>query len=316
MILEDTQVIAALDSGSKTAAEDGAKSIASHGFAGFNCHLSAYCGAKPRPLTDQEGRAMPMLEEKETPEINLDALETGPAYRGRRQMLLALVLLLSALILVLVKYREFWFPPESTTATQTPDQTTPDANPPKRHGNARGARAKHGSTGAKSNGASTLASTSVSNPVILNPLQVEVMTSGGRQSIRTQSASVSVGFPDPTVTPHREQSASVLAADATGTDASESFRLSPEAAKLISVPVSPTYPVLAKQMNVQGSVVLQALVEKDGNIQDVKVLSGPDILSSAAVEAVKQWHFKPYYQAGQPVQSQVEITVNFTITTQ
>jgi TonB family protein len=255
---------------------------------------------------------MPMLEEKETPEINLDALEAGSAYRGRRQMLLALVLLLSALILVLVKYREFWFPPESTTATRTPDQTTPDANPPKRHGNARGARAKHGSTAAKSDGASP----SASNPVILNPLQVEVMTSGGRQSIRTQSASVSVGFPDPPVaTPHTGQSASVLAADAMGTDSSESFRLSPEAAKLISVPVSPTYPVLAKQMNVQGSVVLQALVEKDGNIQDVKVLSGPDILSSAAVEAVKQWHFKPYYQAGQPVQSQVEITVNFTITT-
>jgi TonB family protein len=261
---------------------------------------------------------MPMLEEKDTPEINLDALEGGAAYRSRRQMLLALVLLLSALILVLAKYREFWFPPESATATRTQDQTTPDANPPKRHGNGRGARAKHGSTGVKSDAAST--SPSVSNPVILNPLQIEVMTSGGRQSIRTQSASVSVGFPDPSAaTPSEshqpEQSASVPAADAMGTDSSESFRLSPEAARLISAPVSPTYPVLAKQMNVQGSVVLQALVEKDGNIQDVQVLSGPDILSSAAVEAVKQWHFKPYYQAGQPVQSQVEITVNFTIST-
>jgi TonB family protein len=315
-------VIAALDSESRTAADGWHKneqlSCRTHGFAGFNCHLSAYCCTKPAPLTDQKGRAMPMLEEKETPEINLDALETGPAYRARRQMLLALVLLLSALILVLVKYREFWFPPESANVTRTLDQTTPDANLPKRHGNARGARAKHGSAGVKSDAAST--SASESNPVILNPLQVEVMTSGGRQSIRAQNASVSIGFPDPPVATspeshHTEQSASAPAADATGTDSSEPLRLSPEAAKLISVPVSPAYPVLAKQMNVQGSVVLQALVEKDGNIQDVQVLSGPDILSKAAVEAVKQWHFKPYYHAGQPVQGQVEITVNFTIST-
>jgi TonB family protein len=257
---------------------------------------------------------MPMLEEKETPEINLDGLEPAPAYKSRRQMLLALVLLLSALIVVLLKYREFWFPPESAT-TRTQDQATPEANPPKHHGSSRGAKAKHGPGSAQS-GTST--SALMSKPIILNPLQVEVVSAGGRQSIRTQSASVSVAFPDPPASAgsHDDQpSNSAPAPKMAGIASTETFRLSPEAAKLISAPVSPEYPVLAKQMNVQGSVVLQALVEKDGNIQDVQVLSGPDILSSAAVEAVKQWHFKPYYQAGEPVQSQVEITVNFTIST-
>jgi TonB family protein len=259
---------------------------------------------------------MPMLEEKVTPEINLDALEATPAYRSRRQMLLALVLLLMALIVVLLKYREFWFPPESATTTRTLDQTTPEANPPKHHGNARGSKARRGGGSAQS---STSTSASMSKPITLNPLQVQVVSAGGRQSIRTQSASISVAFPDPsTLAPQSqtaEQTPPAAATEVARADSSEGFHLSPEAAKLISAPVSPEYPVLAKQMNVQGSVVLQALVEKDGNIQEVQVLSGPDILSGAAVEAVKQWHFKPYYQDGEPVQSQVEITVNFTIST-
>src|ERR1700745_3666606 len=115
---------------------------------------------------------MPMLEEKVTPEINLDALETAPAYRSRRQMLLALVLLLLALIVVLLKYRELWFPPESATRPQTLEQTTPEATPPRHQGKARGTKARRGG-GATEAGPST--SASVSKPIILSPLQVEVV---------------------------------------------------------------------------------------------------------------------------------------------
>jgi protein TonB len=64
---------------------------------------------------------------------------------------------------------------------------------------------------------------------------------------------------------------------------------------------------------VEGSVVLQALIGADGLIQDVRVVSGPAILSSAAREAVRQWRFKPYLQNGQPVETKAKITVNFTI---
>jgi protein TonB len=68
-------------------------------------------------------------------------------------------------------------------------------------------------------------------------------------------------------------------------------------------------------MKVEGAVVLQALIGKEGNIQDLRVISGPAILSAAAREAVTQWHFKPYYQDGQAVETEARITVNFTIST-
>jgi protein TonB len=68
-------------------------------------------------------------------------------------------------------------------------------------------------------------------------------------------------------------------------------------------------------MKVQGSVILQALIGRDGLIQDLQVVSGPPILATAAQEAVKQWHFKPHYQGAAPVETQAKITVNFTIST-
>jgi protein TonB len=98
-------------------------------------------------------------------------------------------------------------------------------------------------------------------------------------------------------------------------DASASVRMSPETAQIVSRSVEPSYPVLAKQMKVQGAVVLQALIGRSGNIEDLHVLSGPAILSSAAMEAVKQWRFKPYLQAGRAVDTEARITVNFTIST-
>jgi protein TonB len=66
---------------------------------------------------------------------------------------------------------------------------------------------------------------------------------------------------------------------------------------------------------VQGSVILNALISKDGVIQDLRVVSGPTILASAAQDAVRQWHFKPHFQGSEPVETQAKITVNFTIST-
>src|SRR5262249_47957745 len=98
-------------------------------------------------------------------------------------------------------------------------------------------------------------------------------------------------------------------------NAGERVRLSPDTAQMVERPVEPSYPVLAKQMKVQGSVVLQALIGREGLIQDLRVLSGPAILSTAAMDAVKQWHFRPYLQSGQAVETEARITVNFTIST-
>jgi protein TonB len=73
------------------------------------------------------------------------------------------------------------------------------------------------------------------------------------------------------------------------------------------------YPALARQMKVQGSVLLQAFVGTDGGIRDLRVLSGNPILVSAAMEAARQWRFTPYMQNGRPVETQAKITVNLSI---
>jgi protein TonB len=97
--------------------------------------------------------------------------------------------------------------------------------------------------------------------------------------------------------------------------AGERVQLSPQTTQSVSVSVPPDYPLLARQMKVQGAVSLQALISREGTIQELQILSGPSILAAAAREAVKQWHFKPYLQNGQPVETQARITVNFTIST-
>ncbi|HWJ18275.1 MAG TPA: energy transducer TonB, partial [Geobacterales bacterium] len=99
------------------------------------------------------------------------------------------------------------------------------------------------------------------------------------------------------------------------TEAAEHVQISSDTAEIVSRPVKPSYPLLARQMKVQGSVILQALISRNGSIQDLRVLSGPPILASAAQEAVKQWHFKPHLQGTEPVETQTRITVNFTIST-
>jgi protein TonB len=77
--------------------------------------------------------------------------------------------------------------------------------------------------------------------------------------------------------------------------------------------VPPVYPPIARQMHIQGSVELQANIGKDGSITKVKLLSGEAALSRAAIDAVKQWKYKPYYLNDQPVEIQTQITVKFKL---
>ncbi|MGZ7030129.1 MAG: energy transducer TonB [Terriglobales bacterium] len=77
--------------------------------------------------------------------------------------------------------------------------------------------------------------------------------------------------------------------------------------------VKPAYPPLARQARIQGSVVLQAVIAKDGTIQGLKVVSGHPMLTTSAVDAVKQWRYKPYFLNGEPVEVETQITVNFTL---
>ena len=79
------------------------------------------------------------------------------------------------------------------------------------------------------------------------------------------------------------------------------------------VRVEPEYPEAAKQQNIQGPVVLNALVGTDGSVRDLKVVSGNPELVKAATDAVRQWKFRPHLLKGQPTEFETRITVNFQL---
>ena len=77
--------------------------------------------------------------------------------------------------------------------------------------------------------------------------------------------------------------------------------------------VNPTYPPLARQARIQGVVILQAEISKEGNITNLQLISGHPMLAPAAIEAVKQWKYRPYLLNGEPVEVETQIQVNFTL---
>jgi protein TonB len=77
--------------------------------------------------------------------------------------------------------------------------------------------------------------------------------------------------------------------------------------------VQPAYPPLARQARIQGSVLLQAEISKDGSIENLHLISGHPMLAPAAIEAVKQWKYRPYILNGEPVEVDTQITVIFSL---
>lgn len=76
--------------------------------------------------------------------------------------------------------------------------------------------------------------------------------------------------------------------------------------------VDPVYPRFVLATGVQGDVKLHAIIGKDGSIQSLSVISGPPLLTSAALEAVSQWKYRPYLLNDDPVEVETYITVSFT----
>lgn len=274
-----------------------------------------------------------MLEFKTSVQKNNDSALTVPPKSApreqsqRRMMLVALSLLLVALAMVIYRDRDFWFPDtddaddlDPTPATVT-IQTQPTPVPMNSAANGKSEAKTPGkrhervpaATAATEN--SSAAMIASNDRTVLPPLEVEVVAGDYHRQVHSGSNSIKVDLqpgapsrkiPDPVST---EQSAS------TATNAPENLKITAEAAEVVSQPVRPGYPVLARQMKVQGSVILQALIGRDGLIQDLHVLTGPPILADAAEQAVRQWRFKPHYQNNEPVETQTSITVNFTIST-
>jgi protein TonB len=79
------------------------------------------------------------------------------------------------------------------------------------------------------------------------------------------------------------------------------------------VQVHPDYPVLAKQARVQGQVQVDATLDEQGNVIDMKVVSGPPLLYQAALDALKKWKYEPTYLNDQPVSVELIVTITFQL---
>jgi TonB family protein len=269
----------------------------------------------------------------------------------RRTMLIALSLLIVTLGLVLYRDRDFWFSDTQDaqgteahtqaiqaqsrpSATALPQQVATlkqhSALPKKSHVSIVQAQ----QTIAPSATSSTIAHDATPGDpppatitrTALPPLDVEVVAGDNHRTIRPGTNSIHVELqpqsPQSSEAPISATSTPVASAPvATETtanvtnNAAERVQMSAATADAVTQSVEPGYPLLARQMKVQGSVVLQVLIGRDGLIQDLHILSGPPILANAAQEAVRQWHFKPHYEGAEAVETQAKITVNFTIST-
>jgi len=243
----------------------------------------------------------------------------APANQQSR-LVIALVLLLVALAAVLIKDRQFWFGSESTivdadyvqptvapqavpaattqAATQTPTKPAETKTPAPVH-TAKKQVAVAATPLAPAKPADAPAV--VSNRTALPPLDVEVIAGDSHHKVHPGSNSKKLEITNPAA-PVARQAAPVAAP---ATNAAQRERLA-EA-------IPPSYPPLAQHMNVQGSVVLEALIAADGSVQNLRKLSGPAILATAAQQAVRGWKFKPVFQNGMAVETKATITVNFSI---
>jgi TonB family protein len=240
--------------------------------------------------------------------------------RTRKRLLLALAVLLVALVAVILQNWDFWFPPtaepESTPAMAEQKSTkTPRKNSAAsaQRGSVASARERKPVETSMESGASMSATT---ERAALPDLQVEVIAGNQRKTVTAHSNTIHVDLASPVASASAQPAPVAPAAppDAPAKPGGQ-VQMSADAAQTVVRSVAPDYPLLARQMKVQGAVILQALISRDGKIEELHIVSGPDILAAAAREAVRQWHFRPYYQNGRPVQTQARVTVNFTIST-
>jgi TonB family protein len=84
------------------------------------------------------------------------------------------------------------------------------------------------------------------------------------------------------------------------------------AANLLAAPM-PAYPKLASLTRMQGNVIMQAIISKDGTVESVHVLKGHRLLRSAATSAVRAWRYQPYLVNGRPVEVATIVSVDFTL---
>jgi TonB family protein len=251
---------------------------------------SAMLGQRPKPMMGASAAG---------------AASLMPDSRQHRKMFLTLVLLLCALAAVVIKDRDFWFGSfENVSANETTADPTQGsavqqatvlpmtASPlPK---------AKKQST-AKSEPSAAETTVFAVNRTAVPPLEAIAVQGEKHSTLQPRNYSMDVQIAkageflwNPGAAPAEHVSSS-------------------EPVMSMRPPAGIAYPMLSGQSKVQGSVVVEVLVGADGAIQNTKVVSGPPILASAAREAVRQWHFKPFLQDGKAVPTKATVTVNLKI---
>jgi periplasmic protein TonB len=264
--------------------------------------------------------------------------KSAPTSKQPRKLLIALALLLAGLAVVLVKDSDFWFgsddvaettpaSPEDVAKTNpapVPAKPSQEEAPQAPVTKAQPALNNHPAptkqpapTSHTAFVATVPSHENVTKPdapvvatkrVVLPPLDVEVIAGDKHQTIHPGSNVTVAEIPGGS-----NRASKIPNSKTPATNVAERELLPAASTPELRPAVDSTYPLLSQNSRVQGSVVLEAVVGADGVIENLRVISGPAILSTAAQQAVRQWRFKPYLENGQAVETKTRITVNFSI---
>jgi TonB family protein len=146
-----------------------------------------------------------------------------------------------------------------------------------------------------------------------SPAQGLTVYQNGKVIFRLPSAANGSTSPKPAASGNGVQRASDQETEGNRTP-EQAVTVSPEVAnQYLLSRVEPDYPDQAREQHIQGAVILEALVGKDGTVSALKTISGDPMLAAAATQAVQQWRFKPLFHRGQPEEFQTRITVSFRL---
>jgi protein TonB len=243
------------------------------------------------------------------PEINYAALVSVKKRGGAGAFILLLLLL--GCVLFFFRHRLSWFAqvltPEPTVVTENPSEVKNPRPPvpqaklkPKKLGEAEPPSTANSGTNER-----------VTRPVI----SVEVIFPGGRRRTIHPSHNATLNLDLGSSTTATSAQTQPATAAATAVNGAEKEAVAADSPEVLYRPSEPVYPPLAEQMKMQGSVTLQVNIDKKGNIVSLQVVSGPEILATAAREAVRHWRFRPHYKNGAPIETEARVVVNFTIST-
>ena len=245
-----------------------------------------------------------MLQSPTTRKPGAAAVDAVSEAQRRRKLFLAMIILFATLIVILVRDSQLWWTSTDVPVAEDNTYVTPSAptsTAPVESSAAPIVKAqKHVAAKPTPEKPASAPAVVATNRVPLPPLGVEVVAGDSVRNARSNNTAVN-------------DSARMASAPAP--------QLTKVSQRTVTAPPVPApdqavvaeYPLLAKQMKVQGSVLMQALIAANGVIEDLRVISGPAILAAAARQAVMQYHFKPYLQNGQAVETSARVTVNFAI---